>query len=189
MLKKWLAVTALLALCSLLFVGRASAQTYTFERLRALLVTQADISDTGLQFLSDDQQSLSGGLLQVIREFGTNVPGGAKIGVVSLIGAQDGSSPPTSATNLVVGGDLLKIVANAVGAQIENFTLSGSQGVGDLDQSAVFTAIFQGTEYQFYGDSFVSGNLIAIVVYGAPTDQASADDAQTLLYAQDNKLP
>lgn len=192
--RKWLAGAALLALCSLLFLGfgrapRAAAQTYSFARLQALLVNADDISSTGLQYLDDQTQTLDGGLLQVIRTFGATVPGGAAVGAVSLVASPDGSSPPSSVTNQVADGTLLRAMAQGTGAVISDFTLTGSQGVGDLDQSVSFNGILNGSTYRFYGDAFVSGNLVAMVLYGAPVDVASADDALTMLYAQDNKLP
>jgi hypothetical protein len=194
MIRKWLAAPALIALCSLFLVGfghasHASAQVYSFGRLQALLVTESDISDTGLSFLDDETQTLDGGLLQVIRTFGMAVPGGAAVGAVSLVASPDGSAPPTSVTNMVASGDLLKAMAQGTGASITSFTLTGSQGVGDLDQSVSFDGVLNGANYRFYGDSFVSGNLVAMVLYGAPVDVASPDDALTMLHAQDDKLP
>ena len=189
MVRKWLAAGLVLALCSLLFVGRSTVHAYTYDDLSSLLVTQSDISDTGLNFYQDQQQDLGGGVVQVLRIFNAPVQGGAAVAVVSLIGANDGSTPPTSVTNLVLGGDLLKETANSIGAQVGNFTLAGSQGIGDTDQSAQFDAILDGTTYRFYGDAFVSNNLIGIVVYGAPIDVADPSNANTILSAQDAKLP
>jgi hypothetical protein len=189
MFRKWLAAIALLGLCSLFFVAQASAQVYTYERLRSLLITQDDISNTGLQFGSDDQKDLGGGVIQVLRYFTGDVPGGTAVGAVSLIGATDGSTPPGDVRNQVLSGDLIQAMATGTGATIGSFSLAGSQGIGDVDQSAQFDGILNGVTYRFYGDSFVSGNLVGLILYGAPIDQASSDVASTILHAQDYKLP
>jgi hypothetical protein len=189
MLRKWLAAAVVLTLSSVLLVGhtaRVSAASIGFSDLRAALISQGDISDTGLSFVSDDQQTPFPDVLQVIRSFASRSSG--EIAVVSLLASTDGSVPPASFTNLVASGEFHRQTAISMGASVGTFTLAGSQGFGDLDQSATFDGTVNGTAYTFYGDSFVIGNAIGIVLYGGPSDSADVNQAAAIVAAQEARL-
>lgn len=195
MMRRLLVSGVLLTVCAVLAVGsvgRAAADAPTsYDALKALIVTQSDIRTTGMkQVGADSQDSPTSGVIEVIRGFGGVTPaGGPAFAIVSLIAGTDGSNPDTTVTNAVTSGDLLKSIASEFGVKADSFTLTGSQGVGDLDQSVQFNGTLSGDNLTFYGDSWVHGTVVGVVIYGAAPDQADSSVMQTILNAQDNLLP
>lgn len=190
MFRKLFIAGLVMALCSFALAGRASARARDigYDDLKAVLVNESDLSGTGLSFVSDQNQDLGSGLIQVIRLFTQPADGGPAVAVVSLIARTDGGSL-SSLRNQVAGGDLLGSAASGAGAQASSLTLDGSQGIGDLDQSAEFDSVISGLSYHFYGDVFLSGNVIGVVLYGAPAGQTDVNVANAIVQAQDAKLP
>ena len=71
-----------------------------------------------------------------------------------------------------------------------SFRYTGSLGIGDLDVSAAWTAPdpANGNADSFYGDAFLRGRLVTIVIYAAPARTADAGRIGALARMQDRKL-
>jgi hypothetical protein len=189
MLRRLLVGSVGLLLCTALVRVSPVHADITYTQLTNALLTEADLSGSGLALGSPDtQQPLDPNLLQVIRQFSGS---GATSGVVvalSIIAAQDGTPPPAAVISQVTDGTLLRAMASGIGAQTTDVSLKGSQGIGEVDQSAQFDAIISGATYRFYGSAFTRGRTIGMVLYGATIDKADPSDFLTIAGLQDKKI-
>ncbi len=190
---KWLGLALVLCLGSLLSAGHATAQTSTGDALAALMLTPGDVnaalnavgSDESVSDTRDYGVRQSGGTVTVTRLFLLN---NGAIDVV--LGSTDDGSPLTrDEQNDILSGQALQRGAQNFLDNIGDFTLSGSGGIGDADQSATFTGTApDGTALNAVGDFFIKDNFYGIVMYATQGDtdpQVVGAVAQVLV----NKFP
>jgi hypothetical protein len=126
---------------------------------------------------SDLSTTTSQGLTLAERVFTPVNKGHALIGVALLL-PPNGASIDAVASQIQDGTLLQDLATGATQNSVEDFTLTGSQGIGEQDQSATFTGTLGGIPLQFAGEMSVRNGMIAFVIYG---EDATAIDAPTAL--------
>ena len=113
-----------------------------------------------------------------------------------VLSADDGAAPPGAALSVLLmvpnpssSVDVLKNIVNAGGAfssvtGATNLHLTGTLGIGDVDQSATWQEwdSSDSTWDAFYADEFLSGRTIAAIIYGSHSD--SVDPMRIVTLAQ-----
>lgn len=186
---RWLAVALLVALSSVVFVGRARAQTaYTTDSLTALMVNSDDVNLAVApgQHVTDvaDNNASTDTVVRVVRLFKTD----QGIIAVTLFANADGSAPTADERNTLLSGQYLNDLANSVFSGVTNFTATGGTGVGDADVLALFTGNLGGVSWDSVGDAFVKGNVFGAMLYSTP-GQADGAILGIVLGTQIFKLP
>lgn len=168
---RWLVAALFVCFGSLALAGRARAQTvYTPDSLNAMLLTSDDVnlalSAVGTDTVTDaaSQPPASGTVISATEVFKTT----SGIVGVALFTNADGSAPSSDESNQVLSGTFLQSFASGVFDNVGDLTLGGSGGVGDSDQSAVFTGALQGSQFNVVADSFIKGNVFAAIFYATP---------------------
>lgn len=131
-----------------------------------------------------DPQTSTGSVIRATRIVKTDTG----IVIAGLFANTDGSGPSTDEQNNVLSGQYLKDFAGGVFSPVSGFALGGSAGIGDSDQTAIFSGAPQGTAMNVVGDSFTKGNLFGFVMYATPLD-ADATLLGGLVAVQVSKLP
>jgi hypothetical protein len=107
-------------------------------------------------------------------------------------------SPPSGTTSAgldstVQSGDLLQQFVNRfAGESLDDYTLTGAQGVGTQDQSATFSATLNGVDFRFAALMFERDAELGIAIYGGYAPDLVAADvlagALSIAQLQDSKL-
>lgn len=176
---RWILIALLVCFGSLALAGRARAQTtYTPDSLSSLLIGSSDLN-TALGAVGNDQVTdvaaqppSSGDIISATEVFKTT----SGIVGVALFANADGSAPSSDEQNAILGGNVLQSFSQGVFDNATGATLGGSGGIGDVDQSVVFTGTLQGNQFNVVADSFIKGNVWAVVFYATP----ASPDAVTL---------
>ncbi len=164
---------------SFALAGRVQAQaTYTPDSLGSLLISSSDVN-LALSAVGSDQvtdsatQPPSAGVIISATRVSKTTSG---IVGVALFSNADGSAPNSDEQNAILGGQVLQSFSQAVFDNVGDATLGGSGGIGDVDQSVSFSGSLQGSQFSVVADSFIKGNVWAVVFYATP----GSGDAVTL---------
>jgi len=169
MLRRGLVAAVVIAACSMLAVARASAHpATTSDDLVPYLVTADNVNTAlGANASSDsvtactDAAPLNGAVVSASRVFITN---NGLFGV-SLFANGDGSGITGDEQNGVLSGQYIQDYAGGVFSSIDSFSLGGSSNVADFDQTATFTAVFNGNPVNVVADAFTKNNVFGVVIY------------------------
>lgn len=138
--------------------------------LATTLSTNGTVSAGGTSSATDQQLTVAE------RVFAPANQGKALIAVALLL-PPSGTDVSALAPQLQ-DGTLLRSLANgATQGTVADFALTGSQGIGQDDQSATFTGTLAGDTYQFAGEVDIRDGEIAIAMYGGDSTQIDAPTA------------
>lgn len=127
---------------------------------------------------ADSAGSDTGAQLTLAERIFKPTDGDKAIVAVALLAPPSGTNLSALSTALQDGTLMQQLATAATQGSLANFMLTGTQGIGDQDQSATFTGTLNGTSQQLASVIWVRNGEIGVTIFGA---DASQIDAQTAL--------
>src|SRR5579885_3030949 len=195
MLRRCLAIVALLVTCTFLLARPVAAQSIGPSDLTNYLLS-SDQLNTALSNIginasftrSSDLPPQTGDRVGACRLYGSDSGYAAAI---CLFANADGSAVDGDLRNTILSGDAIQNVAQNTGLvdSISNFSLLGGiGGIGDADQLATFSATSSGVNLDVIADVFIQKAVTGYVYFGA-TSNPDATTMGAILGLQSGLLP
>lgn len=180
-------------LCVVLAVSLATdaraavAQSVTTDQLAAAALSTFDLGD--YEYSQDgDVKPPQGFDAAFARTFATTDHGGSLL--IDSLFAAGPTLAPAKLAPVVQSGMMFNGFRDGGKRQTTNYALTGPLGIGDTDQSAVWSSYDDAmkTWSTWYADAFLQGRALSVVIYIAPPATADGAALRPLALLQDQKL-